>query len=177
MVKNHLQCRRPGFDPWVRSPGGGNGNPLQYSCMENLMDRGAWWESNMTDTELNLMAVGNKVFFSLIYSVPSVLHSMFCLRICLLILCVSLVGPQCPDMCSDLILDVSVRGFLDEINIYIGGLWVKQIAFHSVGGPHPIIWRPDSKRRLTSPEQEHILSGEGFWTWTVSLALPWVSNP
>ena len=26
-----------------RSPGGGHGNPLQYSCLENLMDRGAWW--------------------------------------------------------------------------------------------------------------------------------------
>ena len=25
-----------------RSPGEGNGNPLQYSCVENLMDRGAW---------------------------------------------------------------------------------------------------------------------------------------
>ena len=26
-----------------RSPAGGNGNPLQYSCLENSMDRGAWW--------------------------------------------------------------------------------------------------------------------------------------
>ena len=26
-----------------RSPGEGNGNPLQYSCLENRMDRGAWW--------------------------------------------------------------------------------------------------------------------------------------
>ena len=26
-----------------RSPGGMNGNPLQYSCLENPMDRGAWW--------------------------------------------------------------------------------------------------------------------------------------
>ena len=26
-----------------RSPGEGNGNPLQYSCLENAMDRGAWW--------------------------------------------------------------------------------------------------------------------------------------
>ena len=26
-----------------RSPGEGNGNPLQYSCLENLMDREAWW--------------------------------------------------------------------------------------------------------------------------------------
>ena len=25
-----------------RSPGGEHGNPLQYSCLENLMDRGAW---------------------------------------------------------------------------------------------------------------------------------------
>ena len=29
----------PGFG---RSPGIGNGNPLQYSCLENSMDRGAW---------------------------------------------------------------------------------------------------------------------------------------
>ena len=28
---------------WGRSPGGGNGNPLQYSCLGNPMDRGAWW--------------------------------------------------------------------------------------------------------------------------------------
>ena len=26
-----------------RSPGGGHGNPLQYSCLEILMDRGDWW--------------------------------------------------------------------------------------------------------------------------------------
>ena len=26
-----------------RSSGGGIGNPLQYSCLENPMDRGAWW--------------------------------------------------------------------------------------------------------------------------------------
>ena len=26
-----------------RSPGLGHGNPLQYSCLENLMDRGGWW--------------------------------------------------------------------------------------------------------------------------------------
>ena len=33
----------PGLIPRSgRSPGGGNGNPLQYSCLENLMDRRAW---------------------------------------------------------------------------------------------------------------------------------------
>ena len=28
---------------WGRSPGGGNGNPHQYSCLKNPMERGAWW--------------------------------------------------------------------------------------------------------------------------------------
>ena len=41
------QCRRHkrrGFDPWVRKiPWRRAGNPLQYSCLENPMDRGAWW--------------------------------------------------------------------------------------------------------------------------------------
>ena len=37
------ECRRPGFDPWVgKIPGGGHGNPLWYSCLENPVDRGAW---------------------------------------------------------------------------------------------------------------------------------------
>ena len=43
----HLQsrrCRRQRFDPCgERSSGGDHGSPLQYSCQENLMDRGAWW--------------------------------------------------------------------------------------------------------------------------------------
>ena len=30
----------PGLE---RAPGGGHGNPLQYSCLENPMDSGAWW--------------------------------------------------------------------------------------------------------------------------------------
>ena len=34
----------PGLVPGLRrSPGEGNGNPLQYSCLENPTDRGAWW--------------------------------------------------------------------------------------------------------------------------------------
>ena len=30
---------------WERSSGGGHGNPLHYSCLENPMDRGAWWST------------------------------------------------------------------------------------------------------------------------------------
>ena len=34
----------PGLIPGLgRSTGEGNGNPLQYSCLENSMDRRAWW--------------------------------------------------------------------------------------------------------------------------------------
>ena len=33
-------CSIPGSG---RYPGEGHGNPLQYSCLENLMDRGSWW--------------------------------------------------------------------------------------------------------------------------------------
>ena len=47
MVKN-LPAKQ---ETWVRSlgwedsPGEGNGYPLQYSCLENPVDRGAWWAS------------------------------------------------------------------------------------------------------------------------------------
>ena len=34
-----------------RSPGEGNGNPLQYSCLENPMDRGGWWATVHRVTE------------------------------------------------------------------------------------------------------------------------------
>ena len=38
-----------------RSPGEGNGNPLQYSCLENPMDGGAWWATVHGVTELDMM--------------------------------------------------------------------------------------------------------------------------
>jgi len=41
------QCRRPGDGGSIpesgRFPGEGNGNQLQYSCLENPIDRGTWW--------------------------------------------------------------------------------------------------------------------------------------
>ena len=48
MVKNPPanagDVRDMGSVPGVgRSPGGGHGNPLQYSSLENRMDRAAWW--------------------------------------------------------------------------------------------------------------------------------------
>ena len=48
VVKNPAASARDTGDTdsipgWGRSLGEGNGNPLQYSCLENSMDRGAWW--------------------------------------------------------------------------------------------------------------------------------------
>ena len=37
-----------------RPPGGGNGNPLQYSCLEKPTDRGAWWATVCGITELDM---------------------------------------------------------------------------------------------------------------------------
>ena len=48
MVKNlpanARDIRDAGSIPWSgRSAGGGHGNPVQYSCLQNPMDRRAWW--------------------------------------------------------------------------------------------------------------------------------------
>ena len=44
-----------------RSPGGGHGNLLQYSCLENPMDRGAWWATAQrvarTQTQLKRLSM------------------------------------------------------------------------------------------------------------------------
>ena len=48
-----------------RSPGAGNGNPLQDSCLENSMDRGAWWLQSVgmqsRATNSNVYIVSNSV--------------------------------------------------------------------------------------------------------------------
>ena len=57
-----------------RSPGGGHGNPLQYSCLENLMDPGAWWgtvhrvtKSQMRMKQIGIHAYINETLFKKIY--------------------------------------------------------------------------------------------------------------
>ena len=55
-----------------RSPGGGHGNPLQYSCLENSMDRRAWWamvhrgskELDRTEATVHTHRAGNVVTVS-----------------------------------------------------------------------------------------------------------------
>ena len=66
MVKNLPPMQRTQVQSG-RSPGEENGNPLQYSCLGNLLDRGAWWaicspccleESNTTQQLNNKCFIG-----------------------------------------------------------------------------------------------------------------------
>ena len=65
MVKNPLasagDIRDAGSIPWLgRCPGGGHGNPFQYSCLEKPMDRGAWWATvhRVTKSQTRLKQLG-----------------------------------------------------------------------------------------------------------------------
>ena len=52
MVNNLPAMQETRFNSgWGISPGGGNGNPLQYSGLENSMDRGAWWAMGHKELE------------------------------------------------------------------------------------------------------------------------------
>ena len=52
---NAGDVREAGSVPWLgRSPGGGHGNPLQYFCLKNPMDRGAWQAAVHRVAELDM---------------------------------------------------------------------------------------------------------------------------
>ena len=61
------------------SPGVGNGNPLQYSCLENPTDRGAWWATvqevtkSQTGLSTHTQLANVDVLFTLINPPPKVL--------------------------------------------------------------------------------------------------------
>ena len=75
MVKHLTAMWDPGLIPGMgRSPGEGNSNPLQYSCLENSMDGGVWWtkvhgvkKSLARLSDFTLLAVGTVRF---VFSTP-----------------------------------------------------------------------------------------------------------
>ena len=88
------QCRRyrrHEFDSWVRKiPGGENSNPVQYSCLENPMDRAAWW-ATVHGVAKSWTWLSN--WAHIMTSVIIVSHSMF-VFIALNILCALLICPS-----------------------------------------------------------------------------------
>ena len=61
----------------ARFPGGGHGNPLQYSCLENPMDRGAWWATvhRVTKSWTRLKQLNTQYFYCF-----KVLSMSYCLE-------------------------------------------------------------------------------------------------
>ena len=61
-----VDVRDAGLLPGLgRSPEGGHGNPVQYSCLENPMDRGAWWATvhrvAKSQTQLKRLSTRNMI--------------------------------------------------------------------------------------------------------------------
>ena len=52
------------------SPGEGNDNPLQYSCLENSMDRGGWWAMVHATAELDTTEQLSLSFTYITYNLP-----------------------------------------------------------------------------------------------------------
>ena len=73
MIKNlPINAGDLGLIPgWGRSPGEGNGYPLQYSCLENFMDRGAWWATVRGVTKSQTWLNNLTLHFSYCFSVFS----------------------------------------------------------------------------------------------------------
>ena len=57
-----------------RSPGEGNGNPLQYSCLENPMDGGAWWATVHGSQSRTGLSNFTSLCFSL--TLPQICHGL-----------------------------------------------------------------------------------------------------
>ena len=70
-----------------RSPGEGNGNPLQYSCLENPMERGAWWATvhavTKSWTQLSDFTFRQTINNFLINYVPNIAWTYKKLNLCL----------------------------------------------------------------------------------------------
>ena len=68
------------FDPWIRKiPGGGNDNPLQYSCLESPMDRGAWWVTvHGVSKSQTWLSTHTAFWYILLFGVISLRFLQFC---------------------------------------------------------------------------------------------------
>ena len=128
MVKVCLQCRTPGSE---KTPGEGNGNPLQCSCLGILMDGGAWWatvrgfgksQTRLSDFTFNFCLCGQYSF----EAISSVTDTQHPLRF-------SAVFPGSP------FLDGSVS-LLGRILFGGGGLFV--LRFTLIASRFLSTWRP-----------------------------------
>ena len=118
-----LQCRRPRSHSWLgRSPEEGNGNPLQYSCLENPIDRGAQWATVHGDHRVRTQL--------------SNYHFHFCLMIieygyCVFMICLmmhSIYDTNCFKL--KVVLKHSYDQFLQPFSVYLKGLQFMMTVFY-----------------------------------------------
>ena len=114
-----------------RSPGEGNGNPLQYSCLENLMDREVWWATVhrvvKSQTRLKRLSMHKRLEYP-------------CLR---------------SSLTSCLTVGIKVYGNLHEVNFSISiHLWPKSVSqavlsscWDDFGAPKTLLFRKRKERK------------------------------
>ena len=60
-----------------RSPGEGNGNPLQYSCLENPMEEGAWWATvHRVAKSRTRLSYFTSIFIKQLQCAPGIIHTL-----------------------------------------------------------------------------------------------------
>ena len=78
LLANERDIKRCGFYPWVgKIPGGGHGIPLQYSFLENPLDRGTWWATvhRVTKSRTWLKWLGTYILLNIQYYLQSVINN------------------------------------------------------------------------------------------------------
>ena len=72
----------PGSIPGLGGfPGEGNGNPLQYSCLENPMDGGAWW-ATVHEVAKSQTQLSNFIFTLIVYFNSILFSQIFACQVC-----------------------------------------------------------------------------------------------
>ena len=173
MVKNPpADAGDPGSIPKLgRSPGGGNSNPFQYSCLENPMDRGAWW------------ATVPRVAESDIDWATEHTHTYIYIYICLFSVSIPLLGCQLHEskalsICihsaqSSAFLNGWVNPYPPHCSAHVGnrpsscpsGLLSQTSAFRD---PPVKPSLPSTLLSSLNPEKLYLARGRAVWLWLIT---------
>ena len=87
LIRICLQCGRLRSNPWsVRYPGEGNDSPLQYSCLEDPLDKGAWWATvqgaaRVRQDLVYTVSAHTHIYISIYIHICTCIHTHMCVCI------------------------------------------------------------------------------------------------